>query len=139
MTNPLTQSMVFFDRTRHDQDVHDLRKEMRQKECDFEKQKAILQQKVELLELQLRESQEREENAKKMHETMMSALRSGEDEGKSSKESELAQQLLKREMQDAKEAHEAKMKEMRGLLNEKDTKVKHLQIQMEELEIDAAR
>jgi hypothetical protein len=47
---------------------------MRRKETEFEKAKAILQQKVELLELQLKESQEREDNTKKMHETLMNAL-----------------------------------------------------------------
>ncbi len=47
---------------------------MRRKETDFEKARAILQQKVDLLELQLQESQEREANIKKMHESLMSAL-----------------------------------------------------------------
>lgn len=47
---------------------------MRRKEIEFEKSRAILQQKVELLEMQLNESEEREENIKKMHETMMAAL-----------------------------------------------------------------
>ena len=55
---------------------------MRQKESDFAKERAILKQKVELLELQLKDSTEREESQRKMHETMINCLK--KDDGKKS-------------------------------------------------------
>ena len=56
---------------------------MRRKETDFEKEKAILKQKAELLELQLKEANDREENIKKMHETLMFALQNDQSNSSS--------------------------------------------------------
>lgn len=55
------------------------KKVLRQKEADFMKEKAILVQQVELLKMQLGESQERESNLKKMNENIMSALQNSSD------------------------------------------------------------
>ena len=52
-----------------------LTKEKRRIEAESMKQSAVLSQKIELLTLQLRDAEERDSNFKKMHETMMAALK----------------------------------------------------------------
>jgi len=49
---------------------------LRKKEADFSKEKALLAQKVELLELQLRDATERETKQKQMYDTMMAVWNS---------------------------------------------------------------
>ena len=49
---------------------------MRAKESEYRKDNALLHQQVELLMIQLKESQERESNFKKMNESIMNALKS---------------------------------------------------------------
>lgn len=53
---------------------------MRQKDADFKKENALLLQQVELVRIQLQESQERELNFKKMNESVMNALKRDFDE-----------------------------------------------------------
>ena len=57
--------------------IHDLKREMRRKEQDFQKQNAILKQQVQLLELQAKEFGQREEKLKRMHESMLKAVQEG--------------------------------------------------------------
>lgn len=54
--------------------------QIRQRESEWIKEKAILEQKVELLEIKCQEADERELNLKKMHDTMMSALRPDDED-----------------------------------------------------------
>ena len=58
---------------RPEDDMHQIKKEMRVKEIDLLNQNAILKQKVELLEMELQECKERGASFKKMHETMLAA------------------------------------------------------------------
>lgn len=51
-----------------------LKKQLQQQENDFKREKAILSHKIELLTIQLKDSQEREETAKRLHETMLSVF-----------------------------------------------------------------
>ena len=54
-----------------------MKKQIRAKEADFQKTKAVLEQHVELLRLQVEESQEREENLKKVQVKMLTAFGDG--------------------------------------------------------------
>ena len=68
---------------------------LRQKDADHRKNTAILEQRVELLALELTEVKEREENQRKMHETLLSALRNDSSSHHSSitKQLEIAQKI----------------------------------------------
>ena len=48
---------------------------MRSQEAEWKKNKAVLEQRIEILELQNRELKEREENLKKMNNSIFSALK----------------------------------------------------------------
>ena len=56
-----------------------VQRQLQQDITEFKKQNAILSQKIELLQIQLKDSQDREETTKRLHETMLSAF----DENKS--------------------------------------------------------
>jgi len=71
----LSSSLNLADRLKQEQDMQTMKKEMRQKEAELKKENAILHQQVELLKIQLQESQEREINLKKMNENVMNALK----------------------------------------------------------------
>ncbi|CDW72037.1 UNKNOWN [Stylonychia lemnae] len=85
-THHLSQSMSFTpsslagsfnfnpDRQKFDEELQVLKKQIRIKEAEFNKEKALLQQQVELLRIQLSESNEREINLKKVNENIMEAL-----------------------------------------------------------------
>jgi hypothetical protein len=47
---------------------------MQQQEIDYKKEIAILSQKIELLSIQLKDSKEREESTKRLHDTMLSVF-----------------------------------------------------------------
>jgi chromosome segregation ATPase len=61
-------------------EVIQVKKKMRNKEAEFEKERAVLKQKIELYKTQVAESEEREANQKKMYETMISALKNNKTE-----------------------------------------------------------
>lgn len=52
----------------------------RDSDIEFRKEKALLQQKIQLLNMQLQDSQEREENTKRMHATMLNAFKNDDDQ-----------------------------------------------------------
>ncbi|CDW83552.1 UNKNOWN [Stylonychia lemnae] len=133
--------MVFHDKARFESEIFDLKKDMRRKDTEHEKQKAILQQKVELLELQLKESQEREYNIKKMHETLMNALQNDNSSSgfKTPRAYEYSQGLHKREISELRIDYETQIKEMRNQLALKDAQCKDVSIQMESIQIDNQR
>lgn len=60
--------------TKTDLSAQNVEKQLRDNDALYKKEKAILSQKIEFLNLQLKDSQEREENTRKLHETMLSAL-----------------------------------------------------------------
>lgn len=57
--------------------VNEIRKEMRRKEQDHQKQVALLKQKVQLLEMQEREFKHREDKMRRNHESMLRAFQAG--------------------------------------------------------------
>ena len=59
-----------------------LEKQLRDKDNSFKKERALLSQKIELLELQLKDSIEREESTKRLHDTMLNAFKQDTQEGK---------------------------------------------------------
>ena len=84
-----------------------MKKDIRQKEAQFVKEKAILEQKVELLEIQLKDVHEREENFRKMHETMISVFKAEAEQSiRTPREVELASRLHKKDMEELKGDHE---------------------------------
>ena len=57
-----------------------IEKQLRENDVSHKKEKALLSQKIEFLSLQLKDSQEREENARKIHDTMISAFKQDNSE-----------------------------------------------------------
>ena len=57
---------------------------MRGQEIENKKNKAVLEQNIEILELQIQEAKEREENLKKMNNSIMTALNDGNNDNNSS-------------------------------------------------------
>lgn len=54
---------------------------MRQLEADHKKEKAVLEQKIELLEVQVRDFEKREGNMKKMNQDILSTLETFDKKG----------------------------------------------------------
>lgn len=70
------------------------------------KQTAVLTQKIELLNLQLKDAEERELNFKKMHETMMAALNGDQpDKNQFSKQLEFANKLHDKEKEEMRKLY----------------------------------
>ena len=89
-----------------DESCAQMKKEIRQKEAQFVKEKAILEQKVELLEIQLKDVHDREENFRKMHETMISVFKAEAEQSiRTPREVELASRLHKKDMEELKGDH----------------------------------
>ena len=68
-------------------EAYTLRKQLRAKEADFTKTRALLEQKVELLQSEVQESKERESSLKMVVEKMCSAFKHGNNEGQLANES----------------------------------------------------
>ncbi len=75
-SNPLSNSISLppsgsllglADKMKTESDLQAMQKQMRQKEAEFAKEKALLCQQVELLQLQVQEGNEREANQKRMN------------------------------------------------------------------------
>ena len=79
---------------------HDLQKQLHIKDIAYRKDKALLEQRIELLQIQIEEGKEREENMKKMYESMLGALNVSENNDK---------------VKIMKEMHEKELKEMKQL------------------------
>jgi hypothetical protein len=60
--------------------VNELRRDLRKKEQEFGKERAVLKQQVQLLELQTKEHQLREDQMKQLHQTMLSAVQESRSE-----------------------------------------------------------
>ncbi|CAI2370615.1 unnamed protein product [Moneuplotes crassus] len=63
-------------------EVLSLKKKMRHNEAEFAKERAVMKQKIDLLQNQVKELIEREANQKRMYETMLTALKDQGDEPK---------------------------------------------------------
>lgn len=57
-----------------------LEKQMRERDNSYKKENALLQQKIELLNIQLKDSHEREQSTKRLHDTMISAFKNEDKE-----------------------------------------------------------
>lgn len=66
--------------TKRDLAAETIEKQLRDNDVSHKKEKALLSQKIEFLSLQLKDSQEREENARKIHDTMISAFKQDNSE-----------------------------------------------------------
>ena len=65
-------SLFYGDTFHHsNEEIQNLKKSLRAKEADYQKLKAVSEQKVQLLEMQIDESREREDNLKKLQEKML--------------------------------------------------------------------
>ena len=75
------------------------------------KEEALLSQKVEILELQLKDSQEREENLRRMHDTMLGVFRNETPEKRSpiAHELEIAEKLHQKELEELKQSFKLKL------------------------------
>ena len=60
--------------------VESMEKQIRDHDNVYKKEKAMLTQKIELLSIQLKDSQEREESTRRLHDTMLSALKQDTNE-----------------------------------------------------------
>lgn len=77
-------------------EVLSIKKKMRHNESEFNKERAVMKQKIDLLQTQVKELIERESNQKKMYETMLGALKDQKDEPKKTQDY-LDKQLAKSE------------------------------------------
>eukprot|EP00347_Sterkiella_histriomuscorum_P012539 403368185 len=105
---------------------HDLKKQFRLKESEHHKTRAVLEQQVTLLQMQVQESQEREDNLKKVTEKMLKAFDSGSS-GQSGathqqaeliKELQIQNDLQRAEVSDIKHRHQDQIRQYEKLLEE---------------------
>lgn len=86
--------------------AYELQKQLRAKEATAGKEKAVYEQKIELLEIRIKEAQERGENMKKMYEAMLSALKPlAGDTSQPAKEILLINELHNKDLADIKQRH----------------------------------
>jgi hypothetical protein len=80
---------------------YDLQRQLRAKEAMASKEKAVLMQKIELLEAEIKEGKEREVNMKKMYDTMIRALKPSSNNVP--KEIDLINEMHSKQLADAKQ------------------------------------
>lgn len=80
--------------------IETLTKEKRKVEAEFMKQAAVLSQKIELMHMQLKDAEERETSFKKMHDTMMEALKQDGAESQLIKEREFMNSINEKEKEE---------------------------------------
>jgi len=124
-------------------EVKTLRKQIRSQESEWKKNKAVLEQRIEILELQNRELKEREENLKKMNNSIFSALKDFNKENdpaytKVIKDLEEAKQQISLEYADYKartqeiiKAFEKETKELKEKVVELDAKCNNVTLHYE--------
>ena len=125
--------------------IEQITREKRQIEAEYRKETAVLKQKVELMKLELKEAAEREEDFRRMHETMMGALNSETPEkDQFKKELDFASSLHEREKNDMKKTYEEHKKiydkqilEMREQITTQESTIKDLEFKKREVEIQA--
>lgn len=75
LTRTKSQTLLF-----SQNDILTLKKKMRHTEAEFNKEKALMKQKIELLNNEIQNLQEREVSQKQMYDAMISALKSREED-----------------------------------------------------------
>ncbi|CDW83112.1 UNKNOWN [Stylonychia lemnae] len=127
------------------EEVLRLRKELRLKDAEFSKERAILEQKNQQMEQQLKDSKDREESQKRIHETMINCLNSNDPSQTSQAISQLQQneKQLKSDVNDLLSKNrmlhdeiDIKEKNYKRQLDDKDMKIKDLEIQIERMRLD---
>ena len=117
-----------------------MKKDIRQKEAQFVKEKAILEQKVELLEIQLKDVHEREENFRKMHDTMISVFKAEAEQSiRTPREVELASRLHKKDMEEIKGEHGRQLQTLEQELLAKETEVEEAEHRARTAELQLER
>ena len=117
-----------------------MKKEIRQKEAQFVKEKAILEQKVELLEIQLKDVHDREENFRKMHETMISVFKAEAEQSiRTPREVELASRLHKKDMEELKGDHGRQLQTLERELLAKEAEVEEAENRARTVELQLER
>jgi len=103
----IDQTLLSNSNNNHEDEIFTIRKQMRSQEAEFKKNKAVLEQRIEILELQNRELKEREESLKKMNNSIVGAFQdlNKENDPSSSKmirELEAAKQTITKEYSEYK-------------------------------------
>ena len=119
--------------------ITDLKKEMRKKEQEHQKQTAILKQQVQLLELQAREHEQNQIKMKQMHESMLNAVRQEGSGHKNSNSMSSAMEQIRDEYEEKLAAQSKEIQMLRDQLKEKDYDYQNVSLQMESKEIDYER
>ena len=111
----------------HNNEVYLLEKKLMSAEAIFKKDKALLEQKVELLKLQLEEVTEREQNQAKMYEIIIQALKPSDGNNYESifKQLENDRSIRSNEIKEFIEkisSSSSKLEQMTGMMKEFSTK-----------------
>lgn len=122
--------------------VEEIGREKRRVEAQGKKEIAVLTQKVELMSLELKEAEEREQTARKMHNTMMAALDSkSPDKDLFQKELEFATKLhdgekdeLRKHYEGQKKIYDEQILEMRETIQTQESRLKELEVAKASLE-----
>eukprot|EP00826_Nyctotherus_ovalis_P003770 TRINITY_DN10774_c0_g3_i6.p1 TRINITY_DN10774_c0_g3~~TRINITY_DN10774_c0_g3_i6.p1 ORF type:complete len:453 (-),score=108.44 TRINITY_DN10774_c0_g3_i6:90-1448(-) len=97
----------------------DLQKQFRSADAAHRKEKALLEQRLELLQMQIEEGKVREESMKKMYESMLNALdSSGIEDEKRRKETALTKELHEKELAELKQLHTEVAAVLKGQIND---------------------
>ncbi|CAI2383963.1 unnamed protein product [Moneuplotes crassus] len=102
--------------------VCDLEKELNRVMLKFDQERKYFLQKIELMDMKLKEAQEREQSIEKLHNTMMKALKednASEKENQFVKQFEFLSDQHKRELADAEKTYEFQL----GHLNQKNNEL----------------
>eukprot|EP00826_Nyctotherus_ovalis_P057587 TRINITY_DN7882_c0_g1_i17.p1 TRINITY_DN7882_c0_g1~~TRINITY_DN7882_c0_g1_i17.p1 ORF type:complete len:497 (-),score=110.82 TRINITY_DN7882_c0_g1_i17:147-1637(-) len=117
---------------------YDLQRQLRAKEAAASKEKAVLMQKIELLEMEIREGKEREVSMKKMYDTMIRALKPSSNNVP--REIDLINEMHSKQLAEAKQrqaelaaSFEAKINELRASLAQSENERKNGERQREEM------
>ena len=99
----------------------ELEKQLDRQQAKFEKEKGYLLQKIELMDMKLKEAQEREQNIERLHNTMLKAFKNDDaTEKKASfvQEYEVLSDLHRKEMSEAVKSYEVQVSHLKEKNNE---------------------
>ena len=125
LTRTKSQTLLF-----SQNDILTLKKKMRHTEAEFNKEKALMKQKIELLNNEIQNLQEREVSQKQMYDAMISALKSREEDPEEiqkciDKQIEQAEKINAERIQNMQDQYKSKQinfeKQINGLQLENDS------------------
>eukprot|EP00826_Nyctotherus_ovalis_P021520 TRINITY_DN16969_c0_g1_i4.p1 TRINITY_DN16969_c0_g1~~TRINITY_DN16969_c0_g1_i4.p1 ORF type:complete len:320 (+),score=106.64 TRINITY_DN16969_c0_g1_i4:154-1113(+) len=116
---------------------YDLQKQLHFKDALYKKERAVLEQKISLLEMQVRESKEREVSMKSMYEKMIEALNTSAADTTKAKELELITELHSKEVAELKHTQLGAILSLRQEVS--DLRLSLAQSELECTELSAAR